>query len=256
MADNSKLFLDAFAGKSEAQGRAEQGKQLSPDQRAEAFQVAFGKPAEKPLPTALVGENWRWDMSKLSKLPPAQAYVLGQYDGVPFRELPAWVIDGNYVKISAEEKKYQAEMLKETGYTQSERNQLIDHAAAHIGALGDMLQREALQGTKALESEIDRVIQRFGQEEVMAMLEEIDPAGAAELIKVQQVRATTAAAKDELELVSIQEAQVRQEIKDAQAAIQAMNDAAGLDDISTEAMQAELTRRASIATHQAAEAGE
>ncbi|EAU74277.1 hypothetical protein [Synechococcus sp. RS9916] len=223
MASNSDLFLQAWAGKTNAQKEAELGKALTPDQRTDTFLAAFATPAEAKLPTPIVGQNWRWDMVKLAKLSPTEQYMLTQYEGCKYRDLPSWIQDGGYVKISDSEKKYQREMLKETGLTQSERNEVVDHAAIHIGALGDMLQREVLKGSKALESEIDRCIERFGNDLVMTMLEEIDPAGAAELIKVQQIRATTAAAKDELELVSNQEAQVRAEIKEAQAAIEAMN---------------------------------
>jgi len=171
MADNTKLFLDAFADKTEARKQAEQGKALDPGQRENAFLAAFSTPTEKPLPTALVGQNWRWDMSKLAKLPPAQAYILSQYYDVPYRELPAWVIDGNYVKISAEEKRHQADMLKETGYTQSERNQLVNHLLNHSTYLGDLMDMESFKGTKALDDEIDRIFDRFGRQQVLQILQ-------------------------------------------------------------------------------------
>lgn len=204
MADNSNLFLDAFGGKSETQKRAEQGKALSLDQRMEAFKTAFGKPAEKPLPTALVGQNWRWDMTKLAKLPPAQAYVLSQYDGVPYRELPAWIQDGGYVKVSDSEKKYQKEMLKETGYTQSERNQLVNHALNHSTYLGDLMSMESFKGTKALDDEIQRVFDRFGKQQVLEILQSEMPDAAEQLqLHLQKREALARVAKEQEAATSV-----------------------------------------------------
>lgn len=209
MADNSKLFLDAFAGKTEVQKQAEQGKPLSPDQRTEAFQAAFGKPAEKPLPTALVGQNWRWDMTKLSKLPPAQAYLLGQYEGVPYRELPAWIQDGGYVKVSDSEKKYQKEMLKETGFTQSERNELVNHALNHSTYLGDLMAMESFKGTQALDDEIDRVMARFGREQVLDILQSEMPDAAEQLQLHLQKREALAKVAEEQEAATSVKAEMQ-----------------------------------------------
>ena len=149
-------------------------------------------------------------------------YLLGdaQKEGKSYEQLisenPRLV---DYIEPNYNTKKRLQQAERDTGMSLVERNEVIDHARAHISALGDLLQNETLKGSMALRNQIDAVMERFGEEQVLSLLA---PAAAEELIKVQQVRATEKAAKDELESVSNEEAQVRAELKAAQEAIEAM----------------------------------
>lgn len=246
---NADLFLQAFSGQGD-NGKREvsEAKGFSPEQRTAAFLAAF--PAEREeLPTAITGQNWRFDMAKCSRLSFTEQMKLEDLKGLPYRELPAYVIDGGLVKISDEEKAYQKKMQKETGYSQSERNQIFNVFRADVEALAEMAESEVLKGSAVLDSEFARIAERHGYEAVMDELQLVSPHARAEFYKRVELKRAEKAAEE-----ARQQKSVAEEIAAAKAAIEAQNAAkdAEVKEIPTDALQAELTRRAAQATREAA----
>ena len=253
---NSDLFLDAFARGSGKNAReVNQGvKRLSNDERAELFQNGFGREkTEAPRPH--LGQSWRINVQKTKNLSFAEQYSLGELKDVPYRELPDWVIDGGYAEPTAAEKRYQKAQFEETGLTQSERNSVFNQFAADISYLADISTRELLRDSAVLDGEMARIFARYSKGEVLAAMREEHPQAA------EYFTAKANALEAEAKAAAIAEAEqakgqsVADEIRAAQEAINAMQEETsnGLKEVSADALQAELTRRASVQTREGAD---
>ena len=221
--------------------------------RQNLFIAAFGKKESNDVPTPHLGQNWRYNMKKLEELSFDEKILIGNLEGTPYRELPQWVLDGGYVTPSHDEKKYQREAYTETGLTQSERNAVFDAAQADAEALVAMTSSDLLRDSAVLDSEIASLQAKYG-EELIAMVGEIDPEAANYIHSRAKVKQAEALALKRRDQAATDKDAIANEIKAAQEAIAAQNDSVkGLTD---DALRNELTRRASMSTHQAAEAGE
>ena len=134
---------------------------MSPDDRARLFADAF-KAELKAAPKPHLRQNWRINNAKARDLSFTEQYALGELSDVPYRDLPDWVRDGGYAEPSADEKRHQKEQLAETGLNQSERNEVFNALAAHVGALAEMSERELLRDSAALDHELASTIKRWG----------------------------------------------------------------------------------------------
>ena len=213
------------------------------------FQSAFGR-EETVSPRAVTGSRYRINAAKMKSLSFAEKMQLQAYidQDVPYSDLPAWVIDGGYVEPTKAEKKRQQQLTEETGLSISDRTQVFNASLADTEVLAGMTTSETLRDSLAIDSEIQHFLKKYG-DQAMTMLEELD-AEAATYVHTR-LRVQSAEKK-----VTDSDESVRQEIQQAKAMIDAQNSAVGLENIPAEAMQAELARRASIATQQAAQQGE
>ena len=171
-----------------------------------------------------------------------------QDQDIPYSDLPAWVIDGGYVEPTKQEKKRQQDLTDSTGLTTSERKAYFNAALADTEALASMTTSKILRDSAALDKQITFFQNRYGNQ-AMSMLKEVDGEAAAYVHGRIQLKAAEESATSSDE-------SIRQELQDAQKAIEAHNAATGLQNVSNDAIQAELARRASIATQEAAERGE
>lgn len=222
---------------------------MNQDERDQLFQAAFGR-EEATSPRAVTGQRWRINTAKMQKLSFAEKYQLQDLlnQDVPYSDLPAWVIDNGYVEPTKAEKKRQQQLTDETGLTTSERKSVFNAALADTEILAGMTTSEILRDSAALDEQIKHFLNRYGSQ-ALTMLEEHDGDAAAYIharLKVQAAEKEVTESNDS----------VRQEIQQAKAMIDAQNSAVGLENVSAEAIQAELARRASIATQEAAAQGE
>ena len=219
------------------------------DTRAELFQQAFGKNDYK-APRPVVGQRWRHNAAKMQKLSFGEQMKIQelQDQDIPYSDLPAWVIDGGYVEPTKQEKKRQQDLTDETGLTTSERKSVFNAAKADTAALATMTKSEILRDSAALDDQIKHFINRYGKE-AMQMLTEADGEAAAYVHSRLKLKSAE-------EQATSSDESIRQELKAAQEAIAAQNASTGLQNVSNDAIQAELSRRASIATQEAAERGE
>ena len=111
-----------------------------------------------------------------------------------------------------------------------------------------MTTSDILRDSEALDFQIAWFQNRYGKE-AMSMLKEVDGEAAAYVHSRLKLKAAE-------EKATSSDESIRQELQDAQKAIEAHNAATGLQNISADAMQAELARRASIATQDLAKDGE
>ena len=169
MTNTTQKFVDAFGQPKKKDVRystdynANEGFRGYDDkQRGDAFEAAFTQPKSENLPTAHKGQSFRWDNTKIAKLSFSEKFGLGDLEGMSYRDLPAWVRDGGYAEPSADEKRHQKEQLAETGLNQSERNEVFNAFAAHVGALAEMSERELLRDSAALDHELASTIKRWG----------------------------------------------------------------------------------------------
>ncbi|QNI54498.1 hypothetical protein SynBIOSE41_01992 [Synechococcus sp. BIOS-E4-1] len=221
---------------------------MDQDTRAELFQQAFGQDDFK-APRAITGKRWRVNQAKSKKLTFEELYQIQelQNQDVPYADLPEWILDNGYVEPTKAEKKLQQDLTDKTGLSISERRSVFNAALADTEALASMTTSEILRDSAALDDQIKHFINRYGNEAVK-MLKEVDGEAAAYVhsrlaLKAAEEKATSS---DE---------SIRQELKAAQEAI-AAQDSTGLQNVSNDAIQAELARRASIATQDAAAQGE
>lgn len=256
MPSNDNLFLDAFGGESSKQAREvnKGAKYLTNDERTALFRDGFGQErTENPRPH--LGQNWRLNIQKIKNLSFSEMYSLGELQNVPYRELPDWVIDGGYAEPTAAEKKYQKQQFEETGLTQSERNRVFDQFTADIEALADMTEREILRDSAVLDGELANAIKRYGQEQVFDALKESFPEAAEYFTAKFRAKQAEEKAAAIAEAEQAKHQSVAEEIRAAQEAIAAQNEQVNNDlkQISGDALQAELTRRASIMTREGAD---
>lgn len=237
MPSNSDLFAAAFGdGRrvEENTGRAE-GIKYSLKDRETAFLNAFGQEKRPEAPTPHLGTTFRWDMAKIGKLSFDEKMLLDQYTGTSYRDLPAWIIDGGYAVPSDGEKKYQRDMKRETGLTQSERNLIFNAAQADAEALVAMTQSDVLKDSRVLDGEIERLTERYG-DELTAMLVEVDQEAAAYVHARKQVKAAEAKqAQAEADEAASKE-KVREEIQKAQRDIELMNASSAADLLAADAV--------------------
>ena len=162
--------------------------------------------------------------------------------------MPEWILDNGYVEPTKAEKKLQQDLEAETGLTTSERSQVFNKARADTQSLASMTTSDILRDSEALDFQIAWFQNRYGKE-AMSMLKEVDGEAAAYVHSRLKLKAAE-------EKATSSDESIRQELQDAQKAIEAHNAATGLQNISADAMQAELARRASIATQDLAKDGE
>ena len=212
----SDLFQEAF-GNQAAKEEAAQGKPQGPDARGKLFSDAFGQPTKQDLPEPHLGQSWRLDMTKVARLSFTEQYALSEYEGTPFRALPAWVRDGKFAIPSQDEAKHQKAAFAETGLTQSERNRVFNAAQADAEALAEMTKSELLRDSAVLDGEINAMQARYGNE-LLEMLNGVDPEAASYI----NARQKTQAAEAKVVAQSVDEAAIRAEIQAAQQAIAQM----------------------------------
>lgn len=220
--NRSDLFLDAFGGESEKKQVADRSvSPFSPDERAAAFVTAFGSSNTGEMPVANKGVgSWRINNQKMAKLSFSEQWSLGELKDVPYQELPAWVLDGGYAVPSAEEAKLQKELNAIDGYSTVERKQAFNVFAAEIDVLAEMASREILRDSNLILTEYERVVNRFGAEEVNRALAETSPEAANHfrVMKAEQKARQEAAEAD----AKASEESVRRELQEAAEAIQKM----------------------------------
>ena len=171
-----------------------------------------------------------------------------QDQDIPYSDLPAWVIDGGYVEPTKQEKKRQQDLTDSTGLTTSERKAYFNAALADTEALASMTTSKILRDSAALDEQITFFQNRYGNQ-AMSMLKEVDGEAAAYVHSRLKLKAAE-------EKATSSDQSIREELKAAQEAIAAHNASTSLQGVSNDAIQAELARRASIATQEAAERGE
>ena len=222
---------------------------MNQDNIDQLFQAAFGR-EEIVSPRAVTGSRYRINASRMKSLSFAEKMQMQAYidQDIPYADLPAWVIDGGYVEPTKAEKKRQQQLTDETGLTTSERTQVFNAARADTEALASMTSSEILRDSAALDDQIEHFQNRYGSQS-MEMLKEVDAEAAAYIHARLQLKAAEKRATQG-------EESIRQEIEAAKAMIDAQNNPGSLENISVEAMQAELARRASMATQEAAAQGE
>ena len=221
MKDTTGLFVEAFGGDSRKEQGTNRGLPQGPDARAQHFQAAFGQPARAALPEPHLGQSWRFDMTKVSKLSFEEKYSLADLRDIPYRDLPAWVRDGKYAVASQEETKHQKEAFSATGLTQTERNVVFDQAQADAEALAAMTQSELLRDSAVLDGEIAAMEARYGSE-MISMLSDVNPEAASYINARQKTKAAERKAQEQINQETASKDDVAAEIKAAQEAIAAM----------------------------------
>ena len=211
---NSGLFLAAFADGENDKQKASEGKPQGLEAREQLFLQTFGQPAKEALPEPHMGQNWRLNLAKVSKLSFTEKYALSDFEGVPYRQLPAWIIDGGYAIASQDETKYQKKAFSETGLNQTERNQVFNAAKADAEALVAMTQSELLRDSDVLDGEIASLSSKYGAE-LMGLLNEVDPEAASYINARKKTKEAEARAAKE----TISQEQIAAEIKSAQEAL-------------------------------------
>lgn len=221
MKNTAGLFMEAFGGESPKEPEAGRGLPQGADARAKHFQAAFGQPERADTPKPHLGQTWRLDMTKVSKLSFAEQYSLSDLKDLPFRSLPDWVRDGKYAIPSQDEAKHQKEAFSATGLTQSERNIVFNQAQADAEALVAMTQSELLRDSAVLDGEIAAMEARYGSE-VISMLSDVDPEAANYVNSRQKTQAAERKAQEQIDNEEAAKGDVAAEIKAAQEAIAAM----------------------------------
>ena len=226
----------------------------NPSEADRLFQAAFAK-QEPKIPQGRPGAEWRINATKMRSLSFQELYQLQEYydANVDYNMLPAWVLDGNYVEMSSDTKKREKALSEQDGLTTSERRQVWDAGRIAAEAIGDMAELDSLKGTDMLLKQYSKAVEKFGADTINDVLKAYAPDAHGELSKMQAVKNAEAKQAEIVAAAESDEHRVRREIEEAKAAIEAMNAQTGLEGITDEQLQRELTRRASIATHQAAE---
>jgi len=253
---NSDLFLQAFSGKQPEEKSQQGGSPLDPDSRSKLFEKAFR--TEKADPTPHLGGNWKIDTYKTRNLSFSELYSLGELQGKSFDELPDWVIQGGYAVPSKEYAKREKQLTDQTGLDTVERRQLNRNFEIRMEILLDYLDMPALSSTDIPMRDLQENIAKYGEDMVMSALREMSPEGAEMYSK--KLTAHNAAINAEKAAQMAQkvneerELSVREEIQDAQRKIAEMNaDTSSLGTLSTEEIQAELTRRLNTETRRSIE---
>ena len=165
-------------------------------QRETLFSQAFPSKAKKDLPQP--HKSFRWNTNKVSRLSFVEQYNLQEFENKHFRELPDWILDAGLAIPSDEEKAFQREAEKATGFSQSERNQVLDTKRADAEALASMVNSKILAGTEALDSEISFYQARYGAE-LIEMLKSVDADVSKKVESRIKLKAAELKAKQEKE---------------------------------------------------------
>ena len=253
---NSDLFLQAFSGKQPDDKSQSSGPIVDAKSRSELFEKAFRTEKADPIPH--LGGNWKLDTYKTRSLSFSELYSLGELQGKSYDELPDWVIQGGYAVPSKEYAKREKKLTEETGLDTVERRQLNRNFEIRMEILLDYLDMPALSSTDIPMRDLQENIAKYGEEMVMSALREMSPEGAEMYSK--KLTAHNAAINAEKAAQMAQkvneerELTVREEIQDAQRKIAKMNaDSSSLGSLSTEEIQAELTRRLNTETRRSIE---
>ena len=253
------LFLKAFTGTAPSEEKPPGIKPLDHQHRADLFRAGFGY-EQLTDPRPHLGQTWKLDAVKAKKagLGFAELFQLSDLEGTPYDQLPQWAISLGVCIPSKEVADREKKLTQETGLSTVERKQAERNFEVRMEILLDFLNRPGLSNTDIPLKELQSNIERYGEEAVMAGLREMSPEGAELFsMKLRAERAEQAAQKaaqlaEKSELT--EEERTREEIKEAQRQIAAMNaDKGGLATMSTDEIQAELTRRLNTQTRQSIE---
>lgn len=209
---------DAYSGQEPAKPI---GKGVAPETRDDYFQAAFGQ-TERKLPDTRY-KTWRMT-SKANKLSFSELMELQQHvdANTPYSQLPAWILEQGYVAPTHEEKKRQAEMERADSLTTAERSRVYSAFEAEIEVLKAFYDKETLRNNVFSGKQFEAAIDRFGVEEVMSALQESHPEAAMHYNAQLQVKAAEAKAAAVEAAQQADQERVRQEIAEAQNAIEMM----------------------------------
>lgn len=218
--ERSDMFRLAFGGKREGDKATALGQQqMNSDQRTEAFLSAFAPRRDLPKPTFT---GWRMNAIKAARLSFAELMEVEELRTahVGYDNLPAWIRDSGVAVPDADVKREQDRLTKETGLDLTQRQELFSAFEAEVAALDAMSRKEILQGSPILDGEFKTVCARFGTEQVLERLAELNPEAAKDFVSRQRVQAAEAKAA---EAKAISEADTRRDLQQAREAIEAMN---------------------------------
>lgn len=211
--NRSNLFRVAFGGQQEASTAPTGTQGYTPTQRSEAFVSAFAPRKELPRP---VFSGWRLNTQKAARLSFADLMEVEELRvaHVRYENLPAWIRDSGVAVPDADVKREQEQLTKETGLDLNERQALFSAFEAEVEALDMMARKDSLKGTAVLDGEFALVMQRFGREQVLERLAELNPQAAQDYLANERVKAAEAKRESS-------EEQVRAELAAAAKAIAA-----------------------------------
>ena len=129
--------------------------------------------------------------------------------GVPYQDLPSWVIDSGVLEVDRHEKKKQEQLTKETGLDLTQRKTLFNALQARTEALAELSENPLVRDTDVLINTFDMTAEKFGLDAVMAELKDRFPNAAKYFDRKLMVRNAEAAAK---RLKDQQEADTRAEM--------------------------------------------
>lgn len=220
-------FLDAFAtggSKASEPGETLLSGQTSSQQRADAFQAAFGQ-REIKAPSNRA-KTWRLNAAKAQakRLNPAELFSLQEHldRGTPYSEMPLWAIESGVIVPTQSEKVRQASLDKTTDTTIAERQEVFNFFQAQIGSLVALAELETLRGSVFLEAELDKAIEKFGADQIFDALREQAPEAAMAYETQLKVREAKAAVAAEEAQAKISEEQTRADLAQAKSALEAL----------------------------------
>ena len=178
------------------------------EDRTRLFEQAFTAETALPKPNH---NNWRVNNSRASRLSFQELMLLNEFveAGVPYQDLPSWVIDSGVIEVDRDEKKKQEQLTKETGLDLTQRKTLFNALQARTEALAELSENPLVRDTDVLINTFDMTAEKFGLDAVMAELKDRFPNAAKYFDRKLTVRNAEAAAK---RLKDQQEADTRAEM--------------------------------------------
>lgn len=178
------------------------------EDRTRLFEQAFTAETALPKPNH---NNWRVNNSRASRLSFQELMLLNEFveAGVPYQDLPSWVIDSGVLEVDRDEKKKQERLTKETGLDLTQRKTLFNALQARTEALAELSENPLVRDTDVLINTFDMTAEKFGLDAVMTELKDRFPNAAKYFDRKLMVRNAEAAAK---RLKDQQEADTRAEM--------------------------------------------
>lgn len=240
---NSDLFLSAFGGK-EPEEKGHLARHVG--DTTDLFLAAFGHDTELKNYTPEPILNYELDAkagTDTGKLFTLDAYMK---DGVQYRDLP------NGLRALVKPKSPLAKELRrqedETGMNLEQRKKLFDALQFNVDYLASL--QEVGMSPEIIAEEYKKLKERCPEQAIDESLAQTNQQLLAKLkaeAKTKEVAASQAKLADDEER---NQAKVAQEIADAKAAIEALDDASAF---TNEQLEAELTRRAAQKTREGAD---
>ena len=193
--------------------------------RARLFEQAFS--TKKVLPRARLA-NWKLNPSKARHLSFGELWTLQEYleNDVAFEHLPAWIQESGAITLDRDEKQRQRQLDEETRLTATERKVVFDALGCEAAAIAELSENPIVKDTPVLLETFDISAERFGQAEVMAVLQEKYPNAAKAIGQRLLVRDAEQRVVTEKQA---SEAEIREEIAEAQALLKADQQERGAD---------------------------